>query len=199
MYVSHIAFPFFFAKSGNPSCRWITGDFYFLLWLFLFLYWLNYLMNRYYFGIRGKKNPNSTFSNFWANGGFIPGSAWGNGQSRDGGLLRSMNSLPAPLSGSKVPRLCNTFQSYALTFMYPLLSHPISLKCYILFLPSPLNPLRASVPWVFRLYAFLLSIKPFLGERAPSTTICSPYKQVLWHLSCPRHLSLGTSIPKGYI
>lgn len=95
MYVSHIAFPFFFAKSGNPSCRWITGDFYFLLWLFLFLYWLNYLMNRYYFGIRGKKNPNSTFSNFWANGGFIPGSGWGNGQSRDGGLLRSMNSLPS--------------------------------------------------------------------------------------------------------
>lgn len=52
----------FFATSGKPRCRGITGDSYFLFGLFL--YWLNYLMNRFTLASVGKKNPNSTLSNF---------------------------------------------------------------------------------------------------------------------------------------
>lgn len=56
MYVSNIACPFSLLHLAN------LGDSYFLFGLFL--YWLNYLMNRFTLASVGKKNPNSTLSNF---------------------------------------------------------------------------------------------------------------------------------------
>lgn len=120
-------------------------------------YWLNYLTNRHYFGIRGE-DPNPVFSDFWANVVFLVGSGFGGGWSGgrgDSEQRQPPTSTPAyqhPQTLQPLPGLCPHYH----------VSIPVTsnlLKTRVPSLPSPLNPLAAFEPWVLRPHRSLLSIR----------------------------------------
>lgn len=155
VYSPKIAFLFVFAKFGNPL-RWELQ----MIFISSFdscLSWLSYPTDGYLASKGWNPNPTPMLSNFWANGVFIVGLGLGDGQS--GG--REDTKQHKPLASTPVyqdPRLCS-FQVSALAMLYQSLSHPISLKLCVPSLPSPLNPLAASAPWVLPPPRPLLSIR----------------------------------------